>query len=257
LPTPIEHLAIAGEILASPALPPTVQAQLNQHEAVRSAFFFGHIAPDVQVVSRQPREATHFFKLPLTTRRPAYQRMLAVYPALARPSTLPAAQVAFLAGYVAHLTLDELWVREVFPIFGPGQNWGDWHERLLLHNVLRTWLDRQSLPHLPDGSGDLLRQARPDGWLPFAADADLCRWRDLVADQFAPGAAVRTVEVFASRARIPDADFLALLEPHVMEQRIFSRISVSRLDEFHAQAVARSQDVIVHYLNGCALSKSR
>lgn len=256
MPTPIQHLAVAQEILASSALPQTVHDRLDKDEAVRGAFFFGHIAPDVQVVSRQPREATHFFTLPLTSRRPAYERMLASHPPLAQPCALPAAQAAFLTGYVAHLLLDELWVREIFPIFGPGQVWGDWRERFLLHNVLRAWLDRRDIPCLQDGIGDLLRQAQPDDWLPFAADANLCRWRDLVADQFKPDAAIRTVEIFANRARIRDAEFLALLEPDVMEERVFSRISPTALQSFRRRAVARSHDLTVQYLNGCAAGET-
>jgi hypothetical protein len=257
LPTPIEHLVIAQQILASPTLPEAMRTWLDKDEIVRGAFFFGHIAPDVQVVSRQPRETTHFFSLPPTNRRPAYERMLAAHPSLVQPSALPATQAAFLAGYMAHLLLDERWVREIFsPVFGPGQTWADRRERFLRHNLLRAWLTRRDLPLLQDGVGDLLRQARPDGWLPFAADADLCRWRDLVADQFEPGAAIRTVEVFANRARIPDAEFLALLKPDVMEKHVFNRIPLAELDEFHARATDHAHHLIVSYLDGCVVGES-
>ncbi len=252
MPTPIEHLAIAEQLWAAPTLLEAVRTWLEKDEAVCGAFLFGHIAPDVQVVSRQPRETTHFFAVPPTNHHLAYERMLAAHPLLARPSTLPAAQAAFLAGYMAHLLLDELWVREIFsPVFGPEQGWGDWRERLLLHNVLRTWLARRDLPRLRDGIGALLRQAQPDGWLPFVTDDDLCRWRDQIADQFEPDTTIRTVEVFAGRARISDAEFLALLEPDVLRERIFSRVPLAALDAFQERAVARSHDLTVRYLSGC------
>lgn len=255
MPTPIEHLIIADEILTSPAF--TLRTQLDGDDTLRGAFLFGHIAPDVRVISRQLRRATHFFRVPPTNHRPAHKRMLAAHPALAQPVTLPAAQAAFLAGYLAHLLLDELWIREIFlPIFGPDQTWGDQRERILLHNALRAWLDRRDWPRLPNDLGDLLRQVQPQGWLPFATDADLCRWRDLVADQFEPGATIRTVELFANRARIPDAEFFALLEPDVMEERIFSRISPATLQAFHRRAIARSHDLIIRYLNGCAVGET-
>jgi hypothetical protein len=167
------------------------------------------------------------------------------------------AQVAFVAGYISHLLLDEAWVREVFqPVFGPHETWADWRERLLLHNVLRAWLERRALPTLRDGIGDLLRRADPNGWLPFAADTDLRQWRDLVADQLAPGAQVRTVEIFAGRARIPDAEFLALLEPTVVEERIFSRVPLTELERFYQRALARTFDLITSYFNGCAKGES-
>lgn len=247
MPTPIEHLIIADEILTSPAF--TLRTQLDGDDTLRGAFLFGHIAPDVRVISRQLRRATHFFRVPPTNHRPAHKRMLAAHPALARSATLPAAQAAFLAGYLAHLLLDELWIREIFlPIFGPDQTWGDQRERILLHNALRAWLDRRDWPRLPNDLGDLLRQVQPQGWLPFATDADLCRWRDLVADQFASNAAIRTLEIFANHARISDADFMALLEPDAMQARVFSRVSLAALDEFHTRATVRCHDLIVHYL---------
>ena len=108
-----------------------------------------------------------------------------------------------------------------------------------------------------DGIGDLLRRAEPDDWLPFASDADLGRWRDRVADQFAPGAAIRTVEIFANRARIPDHDFLALLEVDVMAERIFNRIPLTQLDHLYEQAVVRTTDLMVRYFNGCVTTDSR
>jgi hypothetical protein len=257
LPTPIEHLAVAQQMLSSLLLPEAATSQLEQDETVRGAFFFGHIAPDVQVISHQPREVTHFFTVPLTNRRPAYARMLAAHPRLARPSTLPADQAAFLAGYLSHLLLDECWVRKVFqPVFGLKQTWGNWRERLLLHNALRAWLDRRDRRRLPGGIGDLLRQAEPYDWLPFVTDANLRRWRDLVADQFAPGAEIRTVEIFAHRAEIPPTEFLALLESDAMEKRIFSRIPLAELDRLHERAIVHSGNLVVRYMNGCAETDS-
>jgi hypothetical protein len=253
LPTPIEHLAIAEQMLASPALPEGIRIQLDRDEAVRGAFFFGNIAPDVQMVSGQPRDATHFFSLPPTNNYPAYVEMLRLHPLLAQPARLPAAHAAFLAGYLAHLLLDECWVREVFyPVFGPEQTWGERQERFLLHNVLRAWLDRRDFPRLRDGIGDLLRQAKPCHWLSFAPDSDLNRWRDVVADQFVPGADIRTVAIFALRARVPDDEFLALLEPDVIEERIFRRIPLAELDRFRDGVAGRTHELIIRYFSGCA-----
>ena len=256
MPTPIEHLALAQQILISPALPAEVRVRLDGDPAVRGAYFFGHIAPDVQVVSRQPRESTHFFRVPPTDSRPGYLHMLDRYPWMGRPGQLPEAHAAFLTGYVSHLLLDEVWVREIFPIFGPEQTWGDWHERLLLHNVLRTWLDQRDLAQLRDGVGALLRGARPRRWLPFAADADLRRWRDLVAEQFEPGAPVRTVEIFARRSEVPAEEFVALLDPDVMRQRIFTHVSPARLERFYHQALAQTLDLTRRYWTGCLGAES-
>jgi hypothetical protein len=257
LPTPIEHLALAQQILTSPALPAAVRTRLDRDPAVRGAFFFGHIAPDVQVVSRQPRESTHFFRVPPTNSRPGYLHMLDRHPWMRRPGRLAEAHAAFLTGYISHLLLDEVWVREIFrPIFGPEQTWGDWHERLLLHNVLRAWLDRRDLRQLGAGLGVLLRGARPDCWLPFASDGDLRRWRDLVAEQFEPGAPVRTVEIFARRSEVPPEEFLALLDPDVMRARIFTHVAPARLEQFYHQALAETLDLTRRYWAGCLGAES-
>ena len=41
-----------------------------------------------------------------------------------------------------------------------------------------------------------------------------------------------------------------------MQERIFNQISPAALDQFHARASQRTFDLIVHYLNGCALDES-
>jgi hypothetical protein len=131
----------------------------------------------------------------------------------------------------------------------------------LLHNALRAWLDRRDWPHLRPGLGHILGEARPEGWLAFISDENLCRWRDLVAEQFKSQGAIRTAEFFASYSGVSDADFLALLEPDVMQARVFARVSLAALDEFHARATVRCRELIVHYLTGggpnsCATGKS-
>ena len=123
----------------------------------RGEFLFGSTAPDVQVVSGQPREVTHFFDLPIKTGdQPAWDRFLTSYPDLAATNYLSAPQTAFISGYLCHLQADWLWVKGIFaPAFGPGCSWGTFRQRLYYHNVLRAYLDLQILPGLPMDAGDL------------------------------------------------------------------------------------------------------
>src|SRR6266542_242387 len=119
MPTPFTHLAAASEILSHPDLEPAAQSALA---AELPAFLFGNIAPDVQTVSGQPREATHFFPVPLRGAPAAPRLLLDRHPTLDRPATLPPAQVAFLAGYLAHRVFDQLWIAQIYePVFGPDQ----------------------------------------------------------------------------------------------------------------------------------------
>src|SRR5690349_24090555 len=117
MPTPSTHLATVAEMFAHPDLGADLAAAL---QAERPAFLLGNIAPDLQTLSGQSREATHFFPIPLDPGPPAPLRLLAKHPALAAPADLPPSQAAFLAGYFSHLVFDELWIAAIFwPVFGP------------------------------------------------------------------------------------------------------------------------------------------
>src|SRR5260221_1112199 len=178
MPTPFTHLATAAEILARPQLSEELKTALL---ADLPAFLLGTTAPDVQTISGQSREATHFFTVPLRGAPPAGLQMLASYPALAGRAALPAAQAAFLAGYLADLVFDQLWVRDIFePFFGEEPAWGSFRERLYLHNVLRADWDAQDLRKLEPAVVDHLAAAQPRGWLPFVEDRHLSAWRDLI-----------------------------------------------------------------------------
>ena len=249
MPTPIQHLVIAGDILTDPALASTVRAHLA---AARGAFLFGSIAPDVQSVSKQPREATHFFQMPPTNTQPAPRVMLAIHPTLARARKLPSMQAAFIAGYLSHLALDELWIANVFgPHFGLTAEWGTFRERLLIHNVLRTWLDQRDQSRLSGNVSAVLAQVEPRHWLPFVTGDHLRTWRDEIVAELQPGATIRTVEVFAERLHVPPVELRRLLEsPEEMQQQVFSRLSPGCVDQFYADAQATSVHWIMEYLGG-------
>ena len=248
MPTPFTHLAAAPEILSCPELSPEAAAAL---QAEWPAFLFGNTAPDAQTVSGQPREATHFFRVPMQTAQPAGPQMMASYPALSVRPALPAAQAAFIAGYLAHLEFDQIWIRDIFqPFFGEQPVWGSFRERLYLHNVLRAAVDADDLACLGPAVAQDLTSAAPDGWLPFVDDHHLHAWRDLIADQLSSGAG-RTVEVFAKRSRVDPAEFAALLaSPEQMEQRVYSHLPPGRLAAYRERALAGSARIISAYWQG-------
>ena len=247
MPTPVQHLVVADALLVDPNLPAAARALLT---AQRGAFLFGNTAPDVQTVSDQPREATHFFNVPLDSNRPAHDVMFDAHPDLARPDRLPPAHAAFLAGYIAHLLLDRMWVRDIFtPVFGPDAGWSGFRDRLFLHNVLRAWCDRHDQARLASGAGGLLAMVDPDHWLPFTTDEHLRRWRDGLVEQFAPGATIRTVEVFARRGQVPPEKFERILDSDdQMDGLIFSRIPRAAVEAFYARGLAQSRELITGYL---------
>jgi len=244
------HLALANEVLGDRRLPPDAQRLLLQEQG---PFLLGNTAPDVQTVSGQSRVETHFYTLPRTADTPAHEALLARYPELGHPDLLPASQAAFVAGYIAHLAVDEIWLDCIFlPHFKDGVE--PWAERAFQHNVLRTWMDRQDLHRLDSAlTAAVLKQARPHGWLPFVSDRALQDWRDWLVSQLKPGRRAQTAEVFAERMGVSAAEMEAVVDsPQQMAERVFRRVPESILRAFREASYNESIVRITHYLQFCS-----
>jgi hypothetical protein len=248
MPTPFYHLRLANDLLELPSCRDEVRKFLLtwQYE-----FMLGSIAPDVQVISGQPREDTHFFNLTLyTDDQPAWWVMLNRYPDLSQTGLLTPAHMAFLAGYLCHLQADWYWVKDIFlPFFGPNCAWGSFSDRLHYHNVLRAYLDLQIQPELALDLGTDLARVSPANWLPFTPDQHLEIWRDFVSQQLHPGAAIQSVEVFSSRQGTDPYEYYTILRsPERMQQEIFSRISFERVQAYYQRTVSRNLQLLTGYL---------
>ena len=255
------HLALAEEILQESDLPLAIRRRLIRQ---RGPFLLGHTAPDVQSVSGQRRDESHFYTIPRpprlgrspvgayasTRHRPAYKALFAAHPSLARAESLPPAQAAFVAGYIAHLLLDELWLDDIFQRYFL-LDWAPLRERLFLHNVLRIWMDRRDRRRLDSDVAMALREAEPRDWLPFVSDEHLLAWRDWLVEQLGPGQSMQTAAVFARRMGVSAAELEKVSRsPQQMEERIFRHVSRAALQSFHDTGYERSTTLIVQYLNG-------
>lgn len=244
MPTPFYHLSLAEDLLRQTELIDSIREQLNRQHC---AFLLGNTAPDVQTISKQSREETHFFNLPIEPEAPPpWEILFGIHPTLASPQELTPAQSAFIAGYLCHLLADWLWIKNIYaPVFGPGVSWSSFHHRLVIHNVLRTYLDHLALSDLPASIGACLAEVTPRQWLPFVQDAYLEKWRDFIAQQLYPGATAQTVEVFAERHGISPRDFYHLLESEeLMEQEVFSHIPYSIVIDFRRNLVYESINLL-------------
>jgi hypothetical protein len=246
VPTPIQHIVIAEQLLNDATLPGSIRDRLREQ---RGAFLFGNTAPDVQVVSGQPREDTHFFLIPFQGTPLPQQAMFERYPMLARARSQPAARAAFIAGYICHLWLDVIWVRDIYlPDFGPEAGWDTMRDRLLYHNILRAWCDRRDQNRLNGDVGLSLATVQPHDWLPFTADGYLAKWRDVLAEQFRPGANIRTVEVFAQRNRVlPELFHHVLDSPPELDAHIFAHTPYEKIDSFYQNGHDQMAELIVDY----------
>lgn len=248
MPTPIQHIRIAEQLLSDSALPGPLR---NQLRAQRGAFLFGNTAPDVQVVSGQRREVTHFFQIPFDAPPQPHHTLFRLFPALAHARSLPAAHAAFIAGYICHLWLDIVWVRDIYlPAFGPGAPWDTLRDRLLFHNILRAWCDQNDQRQLNADTGASLATAQPRQWLPFTADVYLCEWRDRLAAQLQPGAIIRTVEVFAARNRVAPEEFQRVLDsPAELDRLVLAHAPREKIEAFYRTGHDDLAGLVVDYFS--------
>ena len=246
MPTPFMHLALAEEVLQGDELSRTASSLLHHQ---RGPFLLGNTAPDVQTVSGQARLESHFYTLPRTTGRPAHETLFATHPSLARPAELPPAQAAFLAGYITHLLLDELWLDDIFLRYF-SEDWASRRQRAFIHNVLRTWADRRDRQRLNGTVAPALQEAEPQRWLPFVDDDNLRAWRDWLIEQLSPGRKTHTTEVFAQRMGVSTTEMESLLSsPDAMKVQVFCRVDQAALQSFHDDAYAKSTKLVNWYFD--------
>ncbi|MGA9534105.1 MAG: zinc dependent phospholipase C family protein [Anaerolineales bacterium] len=249
MPTPFNHIVLAERVLAHPALPHTAGTALRDS---RAAFLLGNTAPDLGNVTGAARTSTHFFDVPMKTERPAYLRMFERHSSLSDGSKLQADHAAFIAGYAAHLWLDQAWIAMVFePIYGLRVRRATFRQRLLDHNLLRAHLDRLDRHDLPDDLDVQLGRARPNHWLPFASDEDIQRWRDHLLEQVRPGGHTRTVEVFAAKSGVPQRQFaLELDSKETLQSRVLGPLPTGLIDRFWRVGLENSVRIVAAYTLG-------
>ncbi|HBX69018.1 MAG TPA: hypothetical protein DEH25_06465 [Chloroflexi bacterium] len=232
MPTPFYHLRVAEVLFEHPDLKVAACERISQ---CFPAFLLGNIAPDVQVISGQSREATHFYRLPMRENcAPAWEQMLSDQPALKPAGLRDGEQGVFISGYLCHLQADWFWVEQIFePYFGPHAGWKNFRERLYLHNVLRAYLDFEILENLNGQVRSGLGQVDPKDWLPFVDLKHLKAWQAFLTEQLKPGAAIQTVEVFAARQGIAAEAYYRLLNTeNELQQQIFDFFPEQNLHDF-------------------------
>ncbi len=253
MPSPFTHLHIAEKI----------RIELNQIEDKneRSAYIFrdgwpsfclGSVAPDFQIISGQPREVTHFYRLPPQPDNQAYPRMFSTYPQLAFVDQLSIEHSAFVAAYAAHLLLDLIWFREILiPYFHDAPHLGEIENRRLVHLILLTYIDQIALDQLPFDMAETLAESRPHDWLPFASDENLIQWRQFLIAQLQPGGISETVRIYAGRLQMTPEGFADKLNDEGwMQDHLFSKIPVQKVLAIVYSAIPKSVDLIIKYVNG-------
>jgi hypothetical protein len=243
MPTPFMHMALAQRLSRDPDLPPSARSLLMP---AWGAFLLGSIAPDARLSSGMERADTHFFRYGAAIDPPAVTAMLRRYSSLRREAITDDIRAAFVAGYAAHLAMDETWcVRLLFPYFMlealPDRMW-------LFHKLV-GYLDRRDRAQIPADYYLLLKNTAPQGWLPFIDDAALIAWQSKVAEQLAPGGESQTMAILGRALGIKAADLAAAIDDEAQMQTVWSHISPETVAHIEAGMYSRVRETLTAYLS--------
>lgn len=218
------HLAAVHRFLHDPSVPDEICQTLSQ-EGQLGAFLLGNVAPDARVSGGHSRAKTHFFEYGAKIQPRASENLFAAHPELklARDQ-----QRSFVAGYLAHLAMDEVWAETLLYPYFYLQQWGDQMTRFIMLHVLLCYLDERDYRQWDESYAVALQNAQPQAWLPFLPDSDLCEWRDVIARQICAGCQSETVAILGTRVPIKAQGLRAILEnPTRMQAELWDHVPLS------------------------------
>jgi hypothetical protein len=154
-------------------------------EEERGNLYLGSTAPDIHVITRWKRERTHFFDLSNFDEQSSVASLFEAHPRLREPGDLSVATAAFVAGYITHLVVDELWINTIYrPFFGERSPLGGDARANIMDRALQFSLDRQKRVDRGLMAHVLNEIARAD----LAIDVELIdgetlgRWKEIILD---------------------------------------------------------------------------
>lgn len=238
MPTPFTHLETAQRMLTDAEMPSSIRAALA---AEKPAFLLGNIAADARNSGDLKREDTHFYSYDRGIHERPWRVMLNTHPSLQNPSS--AAQRAFLAGYVAHLTIDEAWSLDMLGPHFVQREWGTAGLRFLMLHIILAHMDERDYQLIEDWQYPALAQAQPEQWTPFMSDAVLREWRDFIAGQIAPEGTSQTLQVFGGRIHKAPEELRAILDsPEQMQRDLWDNIPPETLAEVESSMYRRARE---------------
>ncbi len=243
MPTPFMHLKVAQDLLRDPLVPPPVRSLLNAH---RGAFLLGSIAADARISSGIKRDATHFYRYDEVLRRHPWRVMLDRYPSLEHPED--PAQRVFVAAYVAHLAMDELWLIDLLRARFWDVDWASHETRFFMLHTLLSVVDERDYALIEDWQAQTLLAAQPHDWLPFMPDADMIAWRDLIGQQLVEGS--QTLEILSERLKRRPEELRALIDsPERMQAELWTHVPQEVVAQVEAEMYGFAREQMRVYLD--------
>jgi hypothetical protein len=244
MPTPFTHLETAQRLLADHTVPGTIRTLLNAHVG---AFLLGNVAPDARVGAGVGREVTHFYDYREGIQAHPWRVMLRDYPTLTYP--VDAEHRAFLAGYVAHLSMDEMWsLHMVGPHFA-GREWADQKFRFYMLHIILIYMDERDRLRIGPWQASSLPAPHPVGWLPFMPDDSLIQWQALIAGQIQPGGDSQTLNIFGGRiGKSPEEMREFLDSTQNMQAGLWDHVTPEILAAVEARMYDHAREQLICYM---------
>ena len=245
MPTPVTHLVIAQHILdARPELLP------QGDSSALAAFLLGSTLADVRVLTGEPRIATHFLRLPPQRGDSGIRAMLREHPQLADVNDAGICARLMVAGYLAHLLADEIWLMRIYwPYFRSPKGYHD-PDRLLRHDLLRSVMDQQDRDAVRREFPGVFESARCANPFPFISDASAESWRRLVVSELESPDSSPTFAHFASRYGLSLERFVAMLHSPERMVHVLDIVPPGTLQRYHEEATRMGGELAALYMAG-------
>jgi hypothetical protein len=244
MPTPFTHLETAQRMLVDEHIPPDIRSALALE---KPAFLLGNIAADARTSGELTRESTHFYAYDKGITEHPWRVMVQQNPSLLHPTSH--AQRVFVAGYVAHLTIDEVWSLEMLGPHFVNRDWGSNAFRFLMLHMLLITMDERDYRALQSWEYPELIRAVPDHWLPFMTDSILSEWRDFISEQISPDGHSFTLEVLGKRINKTPAELRATLDSPQIQSDLWGNITPDLLATVEASMYQKACEQLCVYWN--------
>ena len=245
MPTPFTHLHYAQRLLSDPAVPDEQRALLN---AERGAYLLGSVSADAQALAGLKRDDTHFYSFEVPMEDHPWRVMMKRYPELL--DVRDPAQRVFLAGYVMHLSMDEIWSLQMTGPEFAEREWASRIQRFLMLHILLISLDERDFKLLDPRLNESLCDAHPRNWLPFLSDHVLNEWGNLIYQQIIPGGVSETLAVYGARLQKTPEELRAILDsPQQMHDDLWANVTPELTAQVEAAMTEHSRAQMITYLN--------
>ncbi len=219
-------------------------------------FLLGSTAPDMRAMTRGTRREYHFASLEFESVGDGARGLLDAHPGLRPEAGCEGRTLAFVAGYVTHLVLDETWIFDMYrPRFGNPVVFQDRAKGQVMDRALQLELDRSAHESLPK-TVPLLSEFDNGIHLDFVPAGTLAEWHQWVLNFVDRGFDWERLRFMARRIAAGDDEhpahglaneFLAAMP--VSLDDLFGYVSRDELSRFRGQAVQTVATHVGHYLS--------